>query len=127
MRFAWVLLGSILCTTILLGVELSHDDMTLAFVSILLIIVLVKEHFSVAWWYRPFFLTWLGSTFLVAGRLLIPSQRSAAPALVTFGPAFLIFALYEVIRHRSAWKQSCLLYTSPSPRDYAASRMPSSA
>ena len=23
--------------------------------------------------------------------------------------------------------QSCLLYTSPSPRDYAASRMPSSA
>ena len=26
------------------------------------------------------------------------------------------------------WKQtSCLLYTSPSPRDYAASRMPSSA
>ena len=24
-------------------------------------------------------------------------------------------------------KDSCLLYTSPSPRDYAASRMPSSA
>ena len=26
-----------------------------------------------------------------------------------------------------ALKKSCLLYTSPSPRDYAASRMPSSA
>ena len=27
----------------------------------------------------------------------------------------------------AAWVNSCLLYTSPSPRDYAASRMPSSA
>ena len=25
------------------------------------------------------------------------------------------------------WNDICLLYTSPSPRDYAASRMPSSA
>ena len=25
------------------------------------------------------------------------------------------------------WMTNCLLYTSPSPRDYAASRMPSSA
>ena len=25
------------------------------------------------------------------------------------------------------WYENCLLYTSPSPRDYAASRMPSSA
>ena len=25
------------------------------------------------------------------------------------------------------WDKDCLLYTSPSPRDYAASRMPSSA
>ena len=25
------------------------------------------------------------------------------------------------------WTEDCLLYTSPSPRDYAASRMPSSA
>ena len=25
------------------------------------------------------------------------------------------------------WSVHCLLYTSPSPRDYAASRMPSSA
>ena len=30
-------------------------------------------------------------------------------------------------RHGTEWALSCLLYTSPSPRDYAASRMPSSA
>ena len=29
--------------------------------------------------------------------------------------------------HFDALKGPCLLYTSPSPRDYAASRMPSSA
>ena len=28
---------------------------------------------------------------------------------------------------KAGHKNSCLLYTSPSPRDYAASRMPSSA
>ena len=33
--------------------------------------------------------------------------------------------LDEDNRHAKAW--FCLLYTSPSPRDYAASRMPSSA
>ena len=29
--------------------------------------------------------------------------------------------------HLNKWINNCLLYTSPSPRDYAASRMPSSA
>ena len=29
--------------------------------------------------------------------------------------------------HVSPYEKGCLLYTSPSPRDYAASRMPSSA
>ena len=33
----------------------------------------------------------------------------------------------EIDCFRSAQTASCLLYTSPSPRDYAASRMPSSA
>ena len=31
------------------------------------------------------------------------------------------------LRDRAAQDAGCLLYTSPSPRDYAASRMPSSA
>ena len=30
-------------------------------------------------------------------------------------------------KRNERWKYTCLLYTSPSPRDYAASRMPSSA
>ena len=100
MRFAWVLFGSILCTTLLLGLELSHDDMRLAFVLILLIIVLVREHLPVVWWYRPFFLTWLGATFLIANWLQVRWGKGSVAALVTFGPAFLIIALYQIIRHR---------------------------
>ena len=43
-----------------------------------------------------------------------------------------ILAHYKKISRRHAWVNgqrtgNCLLYTSPSPRDYAASRMPSSA
>ena len=73
-----------------------------------LAIVLVREHLSVVWWYRPFFLTWLGTTFLIADWLLVPSRQGSESqsALVTFGPAFLIIALYDVIRHRFTWKQS---------------------
>ena len=100
MRFAWVLLGSILCTTILFGVMLEHDDMRLAFVLLLLIIVLVREHFSLAWWYRPFFTAWLGVTFLAANWLQARWGQGSEPAFVTFGPGFLIMALYDVIRHR---------------------------
>ena len=33
----------------------------------------------------------------------------------------------RAIFHQGACSNTCLLYTSPSPRDYAASRMPSSA
>ena len=32
-----------------------------------------------------------------------------------------------IVGTNGAGKSTCLLYTSPSPRDYAASRMPSSA
>ena len=38
------------------------------------------------------------------------------------GPAFAIALMEDVLS-----QGICLLYTSPSPRDYAASRMPSSA
>jgi hypothetical protein len=106
MRFAWVLLGSILCTTILLSLELSHDDTRLAYLSIPLIIVLIREQLSVTWWYRPFFLAWLGTSFLVADLLLDSLARRSKAPLVTFGPGFLIMALYEVIRHRRTLKQS---------------------
>ena len=35
--------------------------------------------------------------------------------------------LFDDVDHAAALFNFCLLYTSPSPRDYAASRMPSSA
>ena len=53
-------------------------------------------------------------------------------ALIVGGFIFLIFVIWFF----STWNRlvrleenanNCLLYTSPSPRDYAASRMPSSA
>ena len=33
----------------------------------------------------------------------------------------------NIIKNKLNQRDTCLLYTSPSPRDYAASRMPSSA
>ena len=39
----------------------------------------------------------------------------------------IIFKSMKDIRKTQAKAINCLLYTSPSPRDYAASRMPSSA
>ena len=51
-------------------------------------------------------------------------------ALFFFYPADFTFVcpteLEELAENYDAFK-ACLLYTSPSPRDYAASRMPSSA
>ena len=38
-----------------------------------------------------------------------------------------IYAGDRLVLREGARIRSCLLYTSPSPRDYAASRMPSSA
>ena len=101
MRFVWVLFGSVLSTAILFGFEASHDDLRLAFVLLLLVIVLLREHLLGTWWYRSFFLTWLGTTFLAANWLQVRAGRGSVAAFVTFGPGFLIIALYEIIRHRS--------------------------
>ena len=38
-----------------------------------------------------------------------------------------VIAQLAEIRNNTGNKKTCLLYTSPSPRDYAAARMPSSA
>ena len=55
-----------------------------------------------------------------AGRLIAADDDWAgAPAVVVLG--------YGSAQRRFGDAKSCLLYTSPSPRDYAASRMPSSA
>ena len=41
--------------------------------------------------------------------------------------ASLVEGLRHARQHGEAWVESCLLYTSPSPRDISGSRMPSSA
>ena len=46
---------------------------------------------------------------------------------VTTGSQTLVDAVSECMRYWVSNCDTCLLYTSPSPRDYAASRMPSSA
>ena len=51
-----------------------------------------------------------GSAFAIAGK----NEANLDPILNSFKIAL-------------SMSQNCLLYTSPSPRDYAASRMPSSA
>ena len=39
----------------------------------------------------------------------------------------LVLVVYYLDRPRTAYVETCLLYTSPSPRDRTRSRMPSSA
>ena len=73
---------------------------------------------------------------------------AAAAAAVAFAPAAALAGPYVNVETNAGWtggdytgattdlhvgyegpvgESACLLYTSPSPRDYAASRMPSSA
>ena len=49
-----------------------------------------------------------------------PTRTSRAMAMVQI-------AVFEAINHIEGGYESCLLYTSPSPRDLSTSRMPSSA
>ena len=46
---------------------------------------------------------------------------------VELGDLFLLFIYAEIVGMVGAFYISCLLYTSPSPRDRSLSRMPSSA
>ena len=73
-------------------------------------------------------LAWLGAYWFRFNLDEIPDvfldQALAVLPLVVFWH-LVFFVVFGV--HRGAWRFTCLLYTSPSPRDYAASRMPSSA
>ena len=105
MELAWILLGSSLCTTFLLYIEMSHRDTLMGSMFTLLIIVLVREHLAAKWWYTAFFEAWLGATFLLANWVRISRGRDSVSAYVTFGPGFLLMALFQIVRHFSA-KQS---------------------
>ena len=63
---------------------------------------------------------------LAPGNIILNSifQGVASVAWVVFGVFFLFCAVFYLM---SASSGSCLLYTSPSPRDRTRSRMPSSA
>ena len=56
------------------------------------------------------------------GVAVFASEKLAQPQAVNFGKAF-----YNEFGIDTALGFSCLLYTSPSPRDQRGSRMPSSA
>ena len=55
--------------------------------------------------------------------VLVGLALFTVPALAIYPPAALLWALCLF----GAWSMTCLLYTSPSPRDRTRSRMPSSA
>ena len=67
----------------------------------------------------------VGMLVLTATDLVI-SPLSAAGDLISF-VSMLLFAVYLAVARAYAHLPSCLLYTSPSPRDQRGSRMPSSA
>jgi hypothetical protein len=88
-----------------IGSVLAHDDLRLAMVVILLVIVLVKEYFSDIWYYRPAFLAWLGSCFLIANWLVLNQGGKSEPVFVSFGPGFVIISAIEAIKHPWIRKQ----------------------
>ena len=80
-----------------------------------------------------FILIWFGLTSVIAGLIYQVVEITALGAICSLIPLpFLIILHRPKLMHvRLATPdpsgKNCLLYTSPSPRDYAASRMPSSA
>ena len=64
---------------------------------------------------------------LLAAGLLAPSVAAAQPQGEAGGPWAADADRDGRITRDEMCAYICLLYTSPSPRDYAASRMPSSA
>ena len=58
--------------------------------------------------------------------------QKVRPTVAVLGDSYSTFEKYipdtnKTYYTTTDWSKTCLLYTSPSPRDYAASRMPSSA
>ena len=85
--------------------------------------------------------TLLGVGFLMLGLFIVPFNDAVAKALSTdlnimeiiwsrfFGHFLLLVPLVFYFKGKKEFinKNTCLLYTSPSPRDRQKSRMPSSA
>ena len=58
---------------------------------------------------------------------IVPKDSCPVPILTEDPEASLANALYDYERSSTTDSDTCLLYTSPSPRDLSTSRMPSSA
>ena len=56
-----------------------------------------------------------------------PGAMAVVAVVLVDHVAYLTGPLPPVIRSAGAYRETCLLYTSPSPRDLSTSRMPSSA
>ena len=63
--------------------------------------------------------------YSIAG--LVAIFAAAAIPIMVMGGALEIGKLVTAVWLHKYWKRTCLLYTSPSPRDKRQSRMPSSA
>ena len=70
----------------------------------------------------------LSEEWFEATKLLPQAEREAMVMNKPRPPSGLIYSEFDESKHViDGWKYSCLLYTSPSPRDKRQSRMPSSA
>ena len=67
-----------------------------------------------------------GIAYYGAGSLVL-NQDKPTDSSYALGPSNVIDGLFTYSGTSQKARHTCLLYTSPSPRDYAASRMPSSA
>ena len=80
--------------------------------------------------YLPYILILIGTIVMVLGFAAFPEFAAFfiwSFVLMIAGELINIYVLYRWIKRRNEHFNSCLLYTSPSPRDRQKSRMPSSA
>ena len=64
---------------------------------------------------------------ILAKKILIPKGSNILISVSGGQDSMALLTLINDIKKLHNWSISCLLYTSPSPRDSALSRMPSSA
>eukprot|EP00656_Telonema_subtile_P016812 TRINITY_DN18909_c0_g1_i4.p2 TRINITY_DN18909_c0_g1~~TRINITY_DN18909_c0_g1_i4.p2 ORF type:complete len:108 (-),score=20.70 TRINITY_DN18909_c0_g1_i4:48-371(-) len=95
---------------------------------------------SFSWWHAslayssssaPFTVTWcsLSTVFVMKGLTLLISIAEILLHLYASSSPVIPIKVLRILAYRtsSMSKSTCLLYTSPSPRDRTRSRMPSSA
>ncbi|HYA23318.1 MAG TPA: hypothetical protein VEF05_04105 [Terriglobales bacterium] len=82
-------LGSGFIAGLMLGVSFGFFALTL------------RERAAWPTWFQNFSLALLGTCFLLGDGWLVLHGMNSSPALITFGPGFLLFALYSFIKQRA--------------------------